>query len=295
MDTGAVRCRKDVMKTQDTLLSIFSDMHSGSSTALFLNRFFQDEYQNHTPTERQKSIYKVFEQCTQYAAERRKGKRLITVHNGDAIEGLHHNSIQMCILNKASQAEIHTELMDTYLRKAKFDKKAGDRLFYVRGTETHVEDIEVEIAKDLGAEKSPDGNYVFDHLELEINGRVVWFAHHGKNRGRGANEGNALRNWLRDIYFDCKKIGSRPPDLVITGHVHSPTYSNYVIRNGSGFHIIHGIICPSWQAKTRFAYKVAPVDVNEIGAVFVEISASGDIRIPHFILQDTKIYDMVKV
>lgn len=283
------------MKVQDTLLTILSDMHSGSSTALFLNREWQDEHQNHRPNERQKQIYKVFERCTDYTKEKRKGKRLIAVHNGDAVEGIHHNSLQICVLNKNSQAEIHTELMDTFLRKSKFDRKQGDKLFYVRGTETHVEDIETEIAKDLSAEKTPDGNYVFDHLELEVNGRLIWFIHHGKKRGAGANEGNALRNWLRDIYWDCKKSGARPPDMVVSGHTHTPTYTNYVIRDGVGFHVIHGVVCPSWQAKTRFGYKVAPVDVNEIGAVFVEITASGDIRMPKFILQESKIYQAVAV
>jgi predicted phosphodiesterase len=283
------------LKVSDTLLTIFSDFHSGGSTALFLNREWQDEHQNHRPNERQKQIYKVFEKCMQYASDSRKGKRLITVHNGDAIEGLHHNSIQVCVLQKASQAEVHIELMDTFLRKAKFDRKAGDRLFYVRGTETHVEDIETEIAKDLSAEKSPDGNYVFDHLEMEINGRLIWLVHHGKKRGAGANEGNALRNWLRDIYWDCKKAGVRPPDLVVSGHTHTPTWNAYIARDKSTFHMIHGVVCPSFQAKTRFAYKVAPVEVNEVGAVFIEIKADGEIKSPHFVLQDTKTYEAVRV
>ncbi len=283
------------MKVQDTLLTVLSDMHSGSSTALFLNREWQDEHQNHRPNERQKQIYKVFEECIGYARERRKGKRLITVHNGDAVEGVHHNSLQICVLNKNSQAEIHTELMDAFLRKTRFEKKSGDKLFYVRGTETHVEDIETEIAKDLSAEPTPDGNYVFDHLELEINGRLIWMIHHGKGRGRGANEGNTLRNFLKDIYWDCKKSGTRPPDMVISGHTHTPSWNVYVARDKSSFHLMHGVICPSWQGKTRYAYKVAPVDVNEIGAVFIEIKADGEIRMPHFILQETKIYQTVTV
>jgi predicted phosphodiesterase len=283
------------LKIQDTLIVVLSDMHSGGSTALFPNREWQDEHQNHRPNERQKHIYKVYERCLQYVAEKRRGKRLIVVHNGDAIEGLHHNSIQVCVTSKASQAEIHTELMDLFLRKAKFEKKTGDRLFYVRGTETHVEDIENEIAKDLPAEKAPDGNHVFDHLELEINGRLIWLVHHGKKRGAGANEGNAVRNWLRDIYWDCKKSGLHPPDLLISGHTHTPTWNAYIARDKSNFHMIHGVVCPSWQAKTRFAYKVAPVEVNEVGAVFIEIKADGEIKQPHFILQDSKIYEAVKV
>lgn len=284
------------MQTKDTLLAILSDMHSGSSRALFLNREWQDEHQNHKPNDKQREIYKVFERCMQYTSERRKGKRLIAIHNGDAIEGLHHNSyLQICVLNTDSQREIHTELMDTFLRKAKFSRKDGDRLFYVRGTETHVEDKETEIAKDLGAEKANGEQYVFDHLELEVNGRLIWVVHHGKKRGAGANEGNSLRNFLRDIYFDCQKVGKRPPDLLISGHTHTPTWNVFVGRKESGYHIIHGVICPSWQAKTRFAYKIAPVDVNEIGCVFIEITANGDIRMPQFVLQDTKSSEAVRV
>lgn len=283
------------MKVADTLLVVLSDMHSGGSTALFPNRFWQDEHQNHTPNDCQKEIYKVFEQCGEYAREHRKGKRLIVIHNGDSIDGVHHNSLQICVHNKASQAEIHEELMDIFLRKSKFDKKQGDRLFYVRGTETHVEDIETEIAKDLSAEKTPTGNYVFDHLELDINGRLLWMVHHGKGKGRGPNEGNALRNFLRDIYFDAIKSNKRPPDLVASGHTHTPTWNVYIASKLSGFHMVHGIICPSFQAKTRYAYKVAPVERNEIGAVFVEIKADGEIRMPHFVKMETKSNEVVKV
>jgi predicted phosphodiesterase len=270
-------------------------MHSGSSTALFLNRFWQNEHQNHTPNDRQKSIYSVWEKVSEYAKQTRKGKRLIVVHNGDAIEGLHHNSPQICVGSKDSQAEIHTELMDGFLRATKFEHKRGDRLFYVRGTETHVEDKENEIAADLSAEKTPDGLHVFDHLEIEINGRLIWAVHHGKKRGAGANEGNAMRNWMRDIYWDCRKANIRPPDLIVSGHTHTPTYNSYIIREGSLFHITHGVVCPSWQAKTRFAYKVAPVEVNEIGSVFIEITADGDIRPPKFIIQDSRQYESVKI
>jgi predicted phosphodiesterase len=275
------------MKTQDTLIATLSDFQTGSSTALFLNHFWQDEWQNHTPTDRQRKIYEVFEQCMSYARDARKNKRMIVVQNGDAIEGFHHNSMQICVINKDSQAAIHTELMDTFLQKVRFEKKNGDKLFYIRGTETHTEEKENEIAKDLSAEKTPDGAYVFDHLELTVNGRKIWYVHHGKKRGTGANEGNALRNWLRDIFFDCGKVGTEPPDIVISGHTHTPTYTNYVARRGDGFHVMHGLICPSWQEKTRFAYKVAAVDRNEIGAVFIEITAAGDIRVPKFVLKET--------
>lgn len=285
------------MNYQNTLLTTLSDMHSGGSTALFINRQWQDEYQNHTPTERQRRIYEVFEQCMEYAKAKRENKRLIVVHNGDAIEGLHHNSIQVAVMNKKSQAAIHTELMDTFLTAASFDRDRGDRLFYVRGTEVHVEDMENDIAADLGAEpKDPaTGVFVYDHLELNVNGRKVWYVHHGKDRGKGANEGNTLRNWLRDIKYDCEKVGVEPPDLIFSGHTHTPGYNTFVYRKGDGFNVLHGVICPSWQEKTRYGYKVAPVERNEIGAVFVEVTAGGDIRIPRFILKQTDKVQAVQI
>lgn len=281
------------MKIKDTLLAIHSDFHSGSSVALFPNRFVQFQHQNHTPTEKQKEIWQHFEKCTEYVKVNRKNKRLLVVHDGDAVDGNRYG-IQSVTLNMDEQAEIHTELMDYFLRKTRFDRKADDRLFYVTGTEVHTADKENKIGEDLSAEKNGE-LYAFDHLELEINGRLIWFIHHGKGRGKGASEGNSLRNWLRDVHLDSDKVGKRTPDLVISGHVHTPTYANYVYRTGSAFRLVHGVICPSWQMKTRHAYKVASVELNEIGSTFIEIKADGEIRLPHFELLDTKTNEVVRV
>jgi predicted phosphodiesterase len=128
---------------------------------------------------------------------------------------------------------------------------------------------------------------VHDELALRVNGRLLWFLHHGKKRGAGANEGNAYRNWMRDVFIDSKKFGFVPPDMIISGHTHTPTYTVHVSSDGDGFHVTHGIICPSWQAKTRYAYMVGGVEVNEIGAVFIEITAEGDIRQPKMLKMET--------
>jgi hypothetical protein len=284
------------MNIQDTLLVTMSDMHSGSNKALFVNhQWLDDEHQQPMPNARQKRIYEVFERTIEAARAARKNKRLILVHDGDAIEGRHHNTLELSLFSTKSQAKVHVELMDTFMRGVGFNHKKGDRLFYIRGTETHVEDIENDIGKDLGAEQKTDGLHVFDHLDLMVNGKKIWFAHHGPRRGNGANEGDALRNWLRNIYWDLKKREIAPPDMVITGHNHTATYNVYMARERRGFRPVHGIICPSWQSKTRFAYKKAAVEVNEIGAVMVEIKAGGEIRFPEFILEETETTNLVTV
>ena len=283
--------------TKDTFIVVLSDMHSGGSTALFPNRFWQSTTteHNHTPTRRQKQMYRHFVDCMEYARENREGKRLIVIHDGDAIEGYHHNTTQVITSNKKEQAELHIELMDTFLRHTKWSKQDGDQLYYVSGTETHTGDVEHGIAKDLSAERNPYGGRIFDRLELKINNRLLWFVHHGKSRGDGANEGNALRNWLRDVYWDCAKSRRQPPDFVCTGHTHTPAYNTYVIPHENGYHTMHGLICPSWQEKTRYAYKVAPLNKNEIGAVYLEIKGTGEIKTPVILKKETETYKMVTV
>lgn len=268
-------------------------MHSGGSTALFPNRFWQFKHGNHTPDAKQKEMWEHFAKCAEYVKQNRKGKRLIVIHDGDAIEGVHHHSLQAVTFDTDEQADIHIELMDYFLQTVNYGE--NDKLFYVSGTEAHVGEKEEKIAKDLQAERPSKEARIFDHLELELNGRLLWMIHHGKARGRGPNEGNSLRNWLRDVHFDCRKLGKRSPDLVISGHTHTPSWNVFIAREQTDFHMIHGVIAPSWQAKTRFAYKVAPVDVNEIGLVTIDVKADGEIRMPHFELMQTKQSGVVRV
>lgn len=262
----------------DTTIAIFSDMHSGSSTALFPNKFWQSSIneRNHTPTARQKILYKHFRDCLTIGRNERKNKRLIVVHNGDALDGVHHGTTELVTYIKDEQIDIHIDLMDEAMKGLNFDKRKGDKLYYIQGTEVHVNDKEHRIGKDLGSEKTNDGRRVFQHLELSVNGRKIWFAHHGPKRGEGASEGDPLRNWLKKQYWKRVQEKDPIPDMIITGHTHLPCYQTYIMRDV----ILHGLICPSWQEKTKFGYAVAATDKNEIGAIFITITKDGHILPP---------------
>lgn len=113
--------------------------------------------------------------------------------------------------------------MQDFMKRVGFDKKKGDELHYVRGTEIHVKDAENELAQELGAVRVESGLYVNEILSLDINGTKNLFAHHGKQRGNGQNEGNALRNFLRDIRSDREKDGLPRVDALWSGHTHGHT------------------------------------------------------------------------
>ena len=274
------------MKIQDTLLVILSDMHSGGSTALVPGKLWRfDTERNHTPTKVGLEMYKLFMECAAYVKKNRKDKRVIIVHNGDAIEGYHHNTSQVLTPSSVEQAAMHEDLMDDFMREAGFDRRKGDELYYVNGTETHTGQNEKEIAKSLKAIPAENGEPIHETLKLNVNGRKVWFYHHGKKRGGGQNEGNALRNYLREIYYHLTNRKQEIPDVSVSSHTHGMCWATFEVRQADDFIQMHGVITPSWQRKTRFGYKVAPTDVNEIGATFLHISAAGDIRKPHFIFR----------
>ena len=269
--------------TKDTVIVPLSDMHSGSTTALCPNRFMQFKHTNHTPLSAQVRMYEHFEKCAGVVREARKGKDLVVVCVGDAIDGVHHDTLQIFTRLVNEQMDVHEELMTCFKKAVGF--KATDRLYYVTGTEVHVEDTEDLLAHRLGA--VPNGPVsAFDELYLDVNSRRLWFSHHGRSPGKGANKGNTLRNWLKDVYHEAMQEGIAPPDFVITGHTHNPYYENYVARRDGHYHIIHGLICPSWQQKTRYAYKVAPLVKNKIGMQHFTVTKDGHITDPVEMLMD---------
>lgn len=281
---------------KDTLLVVLSDMHSGSSRALFPNRVvdFKSNGNSHHPNNQQELIYQHWKETGKKIKELRKNKTVVLVHNGDAIEGIHHGTREIAgAANHDEQTSLHVELMEDF--KKMIDWQRGDKLYYVTGTETHVLDKESEIAKLAGAQQYDDDLYSCNLLEMTLSGHKVWFVHHGPGAGTGANEGNQMRNWLKGIYFEALKYNKIPPSIVITGHVHQPTYDNFVANDEGTYKLVHGVICPSWQAKTRYANQKAPVAVNKIGAVTFEIKADGEIKTPAFHVMESESITKVSV
>jgi len=276
---------QETPKQKDVLQVVVSDMHSGSNYALFLNREWQGRKNSHVPKAKQIQIRRQFEQFTDEVREARQGKNVVLVHNGDGIDGDHHNSGDVCTLNELEQADIHVELMNELQKR--IDWQAGDELYYTKGTQTHVHEYENYIGRELNA--VPDGDfYSWDILKITRNGVLSWFVHHGPRRGEGANEGNSMRNWLKNIYFEALKDGTDIPDIVYTGHVHDPTFSTYEYRNKMTFKMIWGTILPSWQMKTDFGYQIASVSKNKIGGVYQEIKSDGTICIPKFSVMESQ-------
>lgn len=233
------------------LIVDLADMHSGSTRSLFPDRVWQGENgRSHIPSPEQRKIYSHFMSCAESLKQRTD--KMIIVVKGDAIDGNHPDSDEHITRDLPEQAEIHKELMREFMQEANF--KETDKLIYVRGTKVHTENQEARIASDLNAE-------IADHVQIEIDGYLLWFIHKGPRAGKGQNKSNSLRNDLRDTYYDCIDEGRPIPDMVSYGHFHKPVRATFDGPRKE----IRGYIAPSWQMKTRYAYGCAPTELNKIG------------------------------
>ena len=265
------------MDTRDEFLVKMGDTHSGSTTALFPNYqmiFKLDEKNSkpYSPSTYQVGMYEHFMKCALFTRERAVGKKIKVVMNGDAIDGNHHGTQQIITGNPKDHSKIHVELMENFLDACGFSVKNGDELYYISGTESHTGWEEYGIAERMQVW----GARYTDELRLKVNGRNFWFTHQGPKPGKGTNEGNPLRNFAKDVYWDSIKEKKEPPHMISTSHFHKSSYESY---NDSYAHTVHIEVLPSWQMKTRFGIGVSPFQRNDIGMAFNVVTAEGDIRV----------------
>jgi len=179
---------------------------------------------------------------------------------GDAIDGDHHQTHQLTTKNESEQMMAFVKLMKWTFQKVDF-QPARDKLVMIEGTESHTRDNEEIIAQMLPAEKFPGGASCIPFLEMDIQGNLFWFYHHGAAAGYSYNRGSGLYNYIKQIYVDRRMNTLRPPNFIMTADKHDREYQIYK-HNG---HDIHGLILPPFQDKTRFTNKLPRAIVNQTG------------------------------
>jgi len=240
------------MKYIDTTLAFFSDIHGGSPVGIMRPMEWQLQSVTVTPNSLQKLIWAQYEDACMNIGIARKNKRLVSVFVGDATEGLHHQNKQIISQNVKDHESIAQDAIDIGLRLMKFEKESDDRFYMVAGTVSHVGESEEQIAEDLSPVPfmpAPNGKvtrWCWPALSIKINGVYGLIAHHGPDPGKGANEGNALRNMVRDVVVGRVLRGLEPPRFVIYGHKHTKQHIQFEHSN----YVCDGFILPSFQGKT---------------------------------------------
>ncbi len=230
---------------------VISDTHGGCGLGLFtLKRMRLDDGGWYYPSRAQRQVaswWREFwdERVPAYT----HGEPYVVVFNGDAIDGVHHNSIYQWTHNLETQSEqMYRELAPVVDR--------AEAYYHIRGTEAHVGPSGIEeerLAKRLGAVPNADGQYARWDLWLRLDFALCHFTHHIGTAGSMAYESSALMRELSDSFVECAKSSKEIPDVVCRSHRHR----NIEIKLQTDKGDARVFTTAAWQLKTPFVYRVA--------------------------------------
>jgi len=191
-----------------------------------------------------------------------QGEPYDLVHNGDAIEGVHHRSTTQISHNLEDQQRIAEAVLKPEVDRC---KKMGGTYYHIRGTEAHVGqsgEFEERLARTLGAKPNAEGNYARWDLWKQVgdkDGPLVNCLHHIGTTGSAAHEASAVNAELTATFVEAARWRREPPDFVVRSHRHRMIAVD--IETGRG----HGaaIVTPCWQGKTPFTWKIPGARVSE--------------------------------
>lgn len=256
------------------VVAVFGDTHCGSMLGLCPPRVRLDDGGNYEPSKMQRWLWERFHH---YAAQikalvKQENARLLCVSMGDAVEGDHHGTTQIISRNLEAQNFVLHATFDV------FRKLEPDAWFVIRGTEAHVGPSaahEESLGRWLNAQQEPDNHtWSWWDLNLELNGYLFNFKHHGSVGGMPHTKGNAPRARAMTIAENALLLGHRVPDAAFRAHAHTfvDTHDELAVR------LVQTL---PWQFKTAHGWKVATDKIMQVGGHALIVRPDGwDIK--HF-------------
>jgi hypothetical protein len=232
---------------------VAADLHINSTVGLICPSVVLDDGGEYRPSKGQRWLWRNW---IDFWAEIPKGCWLVI--NGDlADKDIKLRGYQNVSRNPASIQRMILATMAPALEQA-------ERVFIIRGTGSHVgksAHLEEEFAKDIGAERTPDGLYSWWSLCLECEGVLFDIAHHASMGRKPWTSPNSLNSLAAELIIQYSCNRGRLPDVVIRSHNHkfAETGLNYPMRV---------VATPAWQLSTEYASRIgaSPADIG--GLVF---------------------------
>lgn len=196
-----------------------------------------------------------------------RGESYDLVHNGDAIDGVHHNSTTQISHNIEDQIRIAEAVL-----KPEVDRclASGGTYYHIRGTEAHVGqsgEYEERLARNLGARPNDQGQYARFDLWKRVGGALVHLMHHIGVTSSAAHEASAVNAELTAEYVEAARWGREVPDFVVRSHRHR----SIAVEMNSAKGYAAAIVTPAWQLKTPYVWKVPGARISEpqLGGVLI--------------------------
>lgn len=231
---------------------VISDTHVGCSLALMHpDGAVRDDNDISMPGPLQRKVWGMWlEFWEEWVPEATRGEPFMVVHNGDAIDGSHHNSTTQWSHNLKDQVKHARKILQPVV-----DACEG-RYYHIRGTEAHVGKSakeEESLAELLGAIPNDQGQHARYELWLRIGGQLIHFLHHVGTTSSSAHESSAVNAELAAMYNEAGRWQDEPPKIIVRSHRHRSIRIGLPADGGDA----EAVVTAAWQLKSAYAYKIA--------------------------------------
>lgn len=256
------------MTKASTIIAVVSDTHIGSTTALAPPKFTIHNGRDHGNETQivehnryQHWLYECWKDYWRHVYElagirgRTRRNRLIVIHLGDIVDGLHHNTVQVM-----NEVQDQIEAAAGMLKQV---RDLADDMYVTYGTGAHnggTAEAESGIAHEIGAK------HAWDWM-LDIDGVIFDLMHH-TTAGRTDWTSGAAK-LAATAQLDCISVGLPIPHYSLRGHVHT------VDDSGAKVPGTRAVILPSWQLRTAHGKQASPRRRSDVGG-FILDTASRD-------------------
>lgn len=232
-------------------LVVISDTHIGDGLALCPPRCVLDDGGEYRQSELQRELWRRWNHFwNKFVPDATHGEPFSVVHNGDAIDGSHHNATTQITQNLTTQADIAYDVLKPVVARC------DGRYYHIRGTEAHVGKSgreEEALARRLGAVPNKQGQHARYELRIRIGGGMVHLLHHIGTTSSSAHEASAINAEIAASFVEAARWNYDAPHVVVRSHRHRYMEVRFATARG----LATSVVTPGWQCKTPFVWKIA--------------------------------------
>jgi hypothetical protein len=265
-----------VAKQKPRNLVVVSDTHCGCRLGiLHPDGAAVDGGGRYMPSKFQSQMWTLWREFwDEWIPEVTRGEPYDLVHNGDAIDGVHHRSTTQISHNLEDQQRIAEAVLDEQVMRC---KASGGTYYHIRGTEAHVGqsgEYEERLARRIGAKPNDENQYArFDLWKRvgtqtkRVRAPLVHLLHHIGTTASAAHESSAVNAELTASYVEAARWGREPPDFIVRSHRHRSIAVD--LNSSKGY--AAAIVTPAWQGRTPFTWKIPGARISEpqVGGVII--------------------------
>lgn len=245
---------------------VVSDTHCGCRLGLCPPKMRLDDGGEYEHSKLQAKTWQMWlEFWHKWVPQVTKGEKFIVVHNGDIIDGVHHQAVTQISHNLEDQMSIAREVMAVPLKM-----KNCAEYYQIRGTEAHSgksAQNEEMLARELKAIEDEFKQRSRWEMWLRVGDALINFGHHVGVTSSASYEATAVYKELVEAYTEAGRQKLAPPDCVIRSHRHRYFKTEISTETGLGM----SVITPGWQLKTpnAFRYVLGRTSTPQIGGILI--------------------------